>query len=114
MGQPELGPPGVVTLHRITQPLLQVPHAEQHHHQRLAAFFAGAVTPSTHPELFVASVAAAFNSYIEAQQGVVRPAPLMVNSHGWTTGLGLELVQQVVAISRAQLVLRLKALQSPG
>lgn len=108
LGQPELGPPGVVTLHRITQPLLQVPHAEQHHHQRLAAFFAGAVTPSTHPELFVASVAAAFNSYIEAQQGVVRPAPLMVNSHGWTTGLGLELVQQVVAISRAQLVLRLK------
>eukprot|EP00439_Symbiodinium_sp_Y106_P085243 s923_g27.t4 len=108
LGQPELGPPGVVTLHRITQPLLQVPHAEQHHHQRLAAFFAGAVTPSTHPELFVASVAAAVDAYIEAQQGVVRPAPLMVNSHGWTTGLGLELVQQVVAISRAQLVLRLK------
>ena len=107
LGQPELGPPGVVTLHRITQPLLQVPHAEQHHHQRLAAFFAGAVTPSTHPELFVASVAAAFKAYSEAQSGVVRPAPLMVNSHGWTTGLGLELVQQVVAISGAQLVLRL-------
>ena len=107
LGQPELGPPGVVTLHRITQPLLQVPHAEQHHHQRLAAFFAGAVTPSTHPELFVASVAAAFKAYKEAQMGVVRPAPLMVNSHGWTTGLGLELVQQIVAISGAQLVLRL-------
>ena len=107
LGQPELGPPGVVTLHRITQPLLQVPHAEQHHHERLAAFFAGAVSPSTHPELFVASVAAAFKTYKEAQTGVVRPAPLMVNSHGWTTGLGLELVQQVVAISGAQLVLRL-------
>lgn len=34
LGQPELGPPGVVTLHRIRRPMLQVPHSEQHRHDR--------------------------------------------------------------------------------
>ena len=34
LGQPELGPPGVVTLHRICRPMLQVPHSEQHRHDR--------------------------------------------------------------------------------
>ena len=33
LGQPELGPPGVVTLHRIRCPMLQVPHSEQHRHE---------------------------------------------------------------------------------
>ena len=33
LGQPELGPPGVVTLHRIRKPMLQVPHSEQHRHE---------------------------------------------------------------------------------
>ena len=37
LGQPELGPPGVVTLHRIRCPMLQVPHSEQHRHESRTA-----------------------------------------------------------------------------
>ena len=70
LGQPELGPPGVITLHRIRRPLLTVPHAEQHRHERIKAFFAGAATPATHPALYTASVAAAFESYCETWIGV--------------------------------------------
>eukprot|EP00913_Durusdinium_trenchii_P027213 g25533.t1 len=58
LGQPELGPPGVVTLHRIKDPLLQVPHAEQQLHERCEAFFAGAATPQSHPALYTASAMA--------------------------------------------------------
>ncbi|CAK9104292.1 Polynucleotide 5'-hydroxyl-kinase nol9 (Nucleolar protein 9 homolog) [Durusdinium trenchii] len=108
LGQPELGPPGVVTLHRIKDPLLQVPHAEQQLHERCEAFFAGAATPQSHPALYTASVAKAFEAYCEIIKGQVRPPPLMVNSHGWVTGLGLEMLQQIVATVGAQLVLRLQ------
>lgn len=108
LGQPELGPPGVVTLHRIRCPMLQVPHSEQHRHERIQAFFAGAATPATHPALYTASVAAAFDAYCEMIREDVTPAPLLVNSHGWVTGLGLEMLQQIVATVGAQLVVRLQ------
>ena len=108
LGQPELGPPGVVTLHRLTEPLLRPPHAEQHGHDRVAAYFAGAVTPQTHPALYTASVAAAYEVYKERIKGCRPAPPLMVNSHGWVTGLGLEMLQQIVATVGAQLVVRLQ------
>ena len=108
LGQPELGPPGVVTLHRLTEPLLRPPHAEQHGHDRVAAYFAGTVTPQTHPALYTASVAAAFEVYKERIKDCRPAPPLMVNSHGWVTGLGLEMLQQIVATVGAQLVVRLQ------
>ena len=49
-------------------------------------FFAGAATPATHPALYTASVAAAFDTYCEMVKDSAMPAPLMVNSHGWVTG----------------------------
>ncbi|CAE8738538.1 unnamed protein product, partial [Polarella glacialis] len=65
IGQPELGPPGMVTLHCLRRPLLQVPHAEQHAHQRVAGFFAAGVTPASHPALYMACVRKAFAAYLQ-------------------------------------------------
>ena len=55
----------------------------------IQAFFAGAATPATHPALYTASVAAAFDTYCEMVKDSAMPAPLMVNSHGWVTGYEL-------------------------
>ena len=54
--------------------------------QGIQAFFAGAATPATHPALYTASVAAAFEAYCEIIREDATPAPLLVNSHGWVTG----------------------------
>ncbi|CAJ1428324.1 unnamed protein product [Effrenium voratum] len=115
LGQPELGPPGVVTLHRLVRPLLQTPHAEQHQHQRICAFLAGSTTPAFHPALYTACVGAAFEAFQAETEAAGRKPVLVVNSHGWVTGLGLELVQEICGLVGAQLVLRLlPAAGAPG
>jgi len=117
LGQPEFSAPGLVTLHRLRSPVLDF-GTRPHHGQGsgdgsvpecVASFFAGAVTPSVHPLLYIRSVRAAFDKYLElAQKGDGSPIPpLIVNSHGWATGLGLELVQTILGIVEAQLVLRI-------
>lgn len=117
IGQPELGPPGVVALHRVRRPLLRAPHAEQHSHECLAACFAGGATPGIHPELFVRSVRECFDAYVRLCNACSDelPPPLVVNSHGWLTGLGFELVRVILAITQPQLVVRIQAAASePG
>lgn len=116
LGQPELGAPGNVSLYRVRSPLLQVPHSEQHSHECLGSFFAGGVTPSVHPEAYVRCVRAAFNEYqkvCSAYGGAALP-PLVVNSHGWASGLGFELTRTVLEIVGAQLVVRLQTAPTPA
>lgn len=116
VGQPELGPPGMVSLFRLRSPLLRPSHVEQNGaHECLASFFTGAVTPGVHPELYIRCVRAAFDEYLHLAadapwQGSspILP-PLVVNSLGWVNGLGLELIRTIVGISRPQLVLRIEA-----
>lgn len=109
LGQPELGPPGVVCVHSIRQPLLQPPHAEQFLHQRIAGFFAGGTTPALNPTLFVRCVRAAFDAHIRFYKNRASgPPPLIVNTHGWAAGFGLELVRAILGITRAQVVVRIR------
>lgn len=108
LGQPELGPPGLVALRRVKRPLLGVPHAEQHSHEQIAAFFAGGVSPGIDPTLYMACVNAAVSAYQALKvANPHEPLPLVVNSHGWSTGLGLEIIQQIVRLAEVQLVIRL-------
>jgi len=109
LGQPELGPPGVVSIHSIRQPLLQPPHAEQFLHKRVASFFAGGTTPALNPTLFVRCVRAAFDAYICFYKNRASgPPPLIVNTHGWAAGFGLELVRTILGITRAQVVVHIR------
>ncbi|CAK0843708.1 unnamed protein product [Prorocentrum cordatum] len=112
LGQPELGPPTLVSLYRLRRPLLQAPHSEQGWQECLCSFFAGGTSPATHPVLYVKCMRAAFDRYVSECSDSGSPVPpLVVNSHGWVTGLGLELVQVLLGIVQAQLVIRI---QSPS
>merc|ERR1740130_655962 len=96
-------------LHRIREPILQVPQTEQHRHECVAAYYSGASTPAVNPILYIKCVRAAFDAYLEliGQSGDKLPPPLIVNTHGWVTGMGIELVRTILAITRPQLVLRI-------
>jgi polynucleotide 5'-kinase involved in rRNA processing len=72
--------------------------------QGIQAFFAGAATPATHPALYTASVAAAFDAYCEMIREDVTPAPLLVNSHGWVTGAPSELLRWVKTYEKSMKV----------
>mmetsp|Transcript_65901 Transcript_65901/g.213210 ORF Transcript_65901/g.213210 Transcript_65901/m.213210 type:complete len:625 (+) Transcript_65901:66-1940(+) len=113
LGQPELTPPGLISLHRICAPLLNFSPAAQpdERNKCLVSLFAGGTTPAVHPILYARSVRAAVDAYFEVCQkhpGPSPPPPLVVNSHGWLTGLGLELVHAVLRAVRPQLVIRIR------
>eukprot|EP00445_Apocalathium_hangoei_P068247 CAMPEP_0204128750 /NCGR_PEP_ID=MMETSP0361-20130328/12368_1 /ASSEMBLY_ACC=CAM_ASM_000343 /TAXON_ID=268821 /ORGANISM="Scrippsiella Hangoei, Strain SHTV-5" /LENGTH=624 /DNA_ID=CAMNT_0051081047 /DNA_START=35 /DNA_END=1909 /DNA_ORIENTATION=- len=112
LGQPELTPPGLISLHRICAPLLNFSQAAQpdERNKCLVSLFVGGTTPAVHPILYARSVRAAVDAYVEVCQkhpGPSPPPPLVVNSHGWLTGLGLELVHAVLRAVRPQLVIRI-------
>lgn len=109
IGQPELTPPGLVSLHHISAPLLQATPAGSGSNKCVASYFAGSVTPAVHPKLYTQCVRAAFDAYLEFRRGRASssPLPLIVNTHGWNAGLGLELVRVIHAAVRPQLVIRI-------
>lgn len=78
------------------------------------SFYAGASTPATNPLLYIRCVRAAFDSYLGLTGGSDESSlpPLVINTHGWVTGMGIELVRTILAITRPQLVLRIQS-ESP-
>eukprot|EP00929_Paragymnodinium_shiwhaense_P054966 TRINITY_DN27568_c0_g1_i1.p1 TRINITY_DN27568_c0_g1~~TRINITY_DN27568_c0_g1_i1.p1 ORF type:complete len:712 (+),score=159.60 TRINITY_DN27568_c0_g1_i1:255-2138(+) len=119
IGQPELATPGTVALHRIRRPLLQPQGAEQHLHECVVSYYLGFTTPAGHPELYARSVKAAYDRYCNLLldcHGVDKkaPPPLLVNTHGWVAGLGVELTRSIIAVTKPQLLLHIKGFKKFG
>ncbi|KFM25513.1 Polynucleotide 5'-hydroxyl-kinase nol9 [Auxenochlorella protothecoides] len=94
-GQPEFGPPGLVSLSLVSRPLTGPPFLHPAH-PPLASYFVGDVSPASHPQRYAACVAA-----LRAALGALAPdAPLLVNTHGWTRGAGLEALRDLLAAAR--------------
>ena len=90
VGQSELSPPGLISAHLVSHPLIgssigynQIPP--------VSAFFFGATSPSFDPQ-----------AYLQGLERVIHDAcayaratncPIIMNTHGWTSGAGLELLQ---------------------
>lgn len=115
IGQPAFTPPGLISLHCIRAPLLQFADAWPHKHECVASFFAGGSSAAVHPALYARCVRAAFDAYIQLGRRCTGEGlpPLVVNSHGWVTGLGLELIRIVHVVVRPQVVIRMSTLASP-
>merc|ERR1740129_2449153 len=61
-----------------------------------------------HPVLYMQCVRAAFDEYLAVcKRHNGRVPPLIVNTHGWDTGLGLELTRTILGMVRARLLVRL-------
>eukprot|EP01084_Bolivina_argentea_P201012 343641_1 len=107
VGQPEVGPPGLVSLYITAAPLLSPPHLN-HLRKKLpdAAYFVGSTSPKQEPDHFTACVAAATSAY----RRICRPTlsepsqatPLVINTPGWVKGMGEHLLGGIVDVIRPQ------------
>jgi polynucleotide 5'-hydroxyl-kinase GRC3/NOL9 len=103
MGQPEMSPPGMLTLTLVDTPLLSPPHhhmvigetslvAKQHED----AYFYGHTTSKADPSLFLQCISKLLQSYVllveERYGGDESQLPLLVNTDGWVKGMGFEVL----------------------
>ena len=85
-GQPEFTPPGLVSGHTLTQPVVGLPPS--HARAPSASFFVGAPSPGPCPARYAACAAALVDWHTrECEPGV---AATIVNTHGWVRGAGLD------------------------
>lgn len=111
IGQPELNAPGLVALHLVSAPLLAPSHSLIHadSHKPISAYFVGGVTPSVDPELYLDSVRKLVEDFVafQKERAGERRIPLVVNTMGWVTGLGLHLVNAILRLVGVSFVLHL-------
>ncbi len=62
VGQPEIGPPGLISLNFVNTPLLSPPHL--HHHQSYVSYYIGDVTTKNEPKLFLAYFQELYKIYL--------------------------------------------------
>ncbi|KAF8783194.1 polynucleotide 5'-hydroxyl-kinase nol9-like [Argiope bruennichi] len=82
LGQTEYTPPGVVSLIRVTKPLLGPPFA--HQEKPLKMIFVGSLSPAASPSLYKKSIMCLMKYFKEHFPREV----LFVNTMGWCQGLG--------------------------
>ncbi|KAG1671780.1 hypothetical protein FOA52_000157 [Chlamydomonas sp. UWO 241] len=116
LGQPELTPPGLVSITRLTAPLLGPPCT--HTATPAAAHYVGDTSAQGDPELYVSAVQSLCAWYRDTDfspppastststaggvaRGSARTArpPLIINTHGWVKGLGLDVLADVCCAS---------------
>ncbi|GAX82229.1 hypothetical protein CEUSTIGMA_g9657.t1 [Chlamydomonas eustigma] len=97
-GQPEFSPPGLVSLVRVKAPVLGPPYT--HQQAPYAAHYQGDTSPQGDPELYVAAVYSLYKQYqlycstCTAERRSC--PPLIVNTHGWVKGVGLDVLAEVL------------------
>lgn len=93
VGQPEMSPPGLLTLTVVSEPLLTPPHyrsmAEFPHDKQFSYFF-GSVTSRNDPHRYMEIIHRLVHDYEEHFMPL--GIPLLVNLDGWVKGLGYELL----------------------
>lgn len=90
-GQGEFVPPGVVALHEFDEPIFGDALTHERVIEFSTAFFPGDADAGRDPASLFAQLGALFMAH-----GMRAPAPLVVNTPGWTTGIGYELLRCVV------------------
>lgn len=99
VGQAECSPPGLISMTLIDTPLLGPP--ESHLLPPHASVFFGDTSPEEDPALFIAAckrLAASYRALAARELACGKGVPLVINTCGWVKGLGLELLQQLLAV----------------
>jgi hypothetical protein len=89
VGQSEFTPSGLLSLHYITSPVLGPPFT----HQQLAAersFYFGSASPRSNPDYYLACINQLVDHWRHNQ--LHDAIPLVVNTQGWVSGVGYELL----------------------
>uniref|UniRef100_UPI00358FCA3B polynucleotide 5'-hydroxyl-kinase NOL9 n=1 Tax=Myxine glutinosa TaxID=7769 RepID=UPI00358FCA3B len=103
VGQTEFMPPGFVSLHAVTKPLLGPPFT--HQAAPLCAVYYGDVSPDHDLDRYVAAIR------LVMEEMRAHPAcPLLVNTNGWVKGPGLMVLADICRIVRPTHVIQLAGL----
>lgn len=89
VGQSEFTPSGLLSLHYITHPVLGPPYT----HQQLVperSFYFGSASPRSNPDYYLACINQLVDHWRHGQ--LHDPIPLVVNTQGWISGVGYELL----------------------
>lgn len=109
-GQPELTTPGLVSLHLIEQqPLFGPPHmrlsSSTSSPKLLKSFFIGDTSPANDPERYldcITQLVYCYQSHRDSSQTKTHrhkgTFPLVVNTHGWIRGAGLDILVDILRI----------------
>lgn len=96
VGQSEFTPPSLMSLHDVSEPVLGPPHT--HLRQALSCRFFGDVTPGMQPAQYVGCIASLLKEHHRTHDGASCPSPpLIINTCGWISGLGGQLLADIIA-----------------
>ncbi|XP_060075438.1 polynucleotide 5'-hydroxyl-kinase NOL9-like [Ylistrum balloti] len=107
-GQTEFNPPGSVCLHTINSPALGPSFSRQR--EPTVWCFNGCTSPGINPHLYIQCINHCFHAY---KQMKPRP-PLIINTMGWMTGLGLSLLAEILRIVQPDLMVQIDPKHSEG
>lgn len=110
VGQPELSPPGMLTLTLVQQPLLSPPHLHMTH-DHLKAHFYGHVTSRNDPTTYVEMISDLMSVYQErmVNKSNDEEISLIVNTDGWVKGFGFEMISTAIERFQPTFVIQLVA-----
>ncbi|GAA54493.1 polynucleotide 5'-hydroxyl-kinase nol-9 [Clonorchis sinensis] len=107
VGQPEFTPSALISLTVVQKPLFGPPFVHQllGEPKPLCQCFVGCITPSDNPNFYVDCMHYVFGMY----QSMPDPKPpLLVNTMGWTQGLGLTLLTEQIILVKPDIVAQLQ------
>uniref|UniRef100_A0A0G4GF18 Clp1 P-loop domain-containing protein n=1 Tax=Chromera velia CCMP2878 TaxID=1169474 RepID=A0A0G4GF18_9ALVE len=117
LGQPELTPPGMVSLCLLREPLLESPHCNCRNSvsdENVVSFFLGDVSPAPFPDVYLRAVhklVRLWRVWCRGCEETSGPPPLVINTHGWDADVGRELVEAIRELSGTTLRV---CLEAPG
>ncbi|KAK9464727.1 Pre-mRNA cleavage complex II protein Clp1-domain-containing protein [Lipomyces arxii] len=96
-GQPEFGPPGVLSLNVLASPVFGPPYSHGALASSVKALHFGFTTPRDAPEAYILLIRSLMEYYVMELSGT----PMIVNTTGWTKGYGVELLGEILKIVHA-------------
>ncbi|XP_064633023.1 polynucleotide 5'-hydroxyl-kinase NOL9-like [Lineus longissimus] len=103
VGQTEFTPPGCVAFNIISKPLLGPPFTHQRNAECM--YYMGASSPGDNPSFYIDCVKKVFSVY----QSMVPKIPLIINTMGWTQGMGIPLLMDTLRIVGPTFIVQLQS-----
>ncbi|VDD83624.1 unnamed protein product [Mesocestoides corti] len=106
VGQSEFTPAGMISLTFVRKPLLGPPfsHPLEGVYKPARQCFFGGASPSVNPAFYVRCLRYVFEAFDELNG---TQYPLIVNTMGWTQGLGLTLIIDQIKLSRPDMIVQI-------
>ncbi|KAJ3090066.1 Polynucleotide 5'-hydroxyl-kinase grc3 [Quaeritorhiza haematococci] len=123
MGQCEFTPPGMVSLHIVSNPILGPPFTHlllgisdfspnQNSSYTVRSHYLGATSPRQDPNTYLRSIRDLYDTYrqiVNENGSVDEPIPLVINTPGWIKGMGFDLLSHFLDYVRPTIVACLEA-----